>query len=44
MRGWFLVSCFFWAFGLVAQTVDTVAVRAYRAERWDQLSDNQNPH
>jgi hypothetical protein len=41
MRGWFLVSCFSLAFGLGAQTVDTVAVRADRAERWDQLSDNQ---
>jgi hypothetical protein len=29
------------AFGLGAQTVDTAAVRADRAERWDQLSDNQ---
>ncbi|MEN9940490.1 MAG: hypothetical protein RIR61_1297, partial [Bacteroidota bacterium] len=41
MRGWFLVSCCLWAFGLGAQTVDTVAVRADRAERWDHLSDNQ---
>ena len=41
MRGWFLVSCFSLAFGLGAQTVDTAAVRADRAERWDQLSDNQ---
>jgi hypothetical protein len=41
VRGWFLVSCFSLAFGLGAQTVDTAAVRADRAERWDQLSDNQ---
>lgn len=41
MRGWFLVSCFSLAFGLGAQTVDTAAVRADCAERWDQLSDNQ---
>ncbi|MEN9940293.1 MAG: hypothetical protein RIR61_1100 [Bacteroidota bacterium] len=41
MRGWFLVSCFSLAFGLGAQTVDTAAVRADRAERWDQLSNNQ---
>jgi hypothetical protein len=41
VRGWFLFSCFSLAFGLGAQTVDTAAVRADRAERWDQLSDNQ---
>ncbi|MEY3102020.1 MAG: hypothetical protein RL558_297 [Bacteroidota bacterium] len=41
MRGWFLVSCFSLAFGLGAQTVDTVAIRADTQERWDQLSDNQ---
>jgi hypothetical protein len=41
VRGWFLVSCFSLAFGLGAQTVDTAAVRADRAERWDQLSNNQ---
>ena len=41
MRGWFLFSCFSLAFGLGAQTVDTATVRADRAERWDQLSDNQ---
>jgi len=41
VRGWFLFSCFSLAFGLGAQTVDTATVRADRAERWDQLSDNQ---
>jgi hypothetical protein len=41
MRGRLLVSGFLLAFGLRAQTVDTVAIRADRSERWDQLSDNQ---
>ena len=41
MRGRVLFGSFLLAFGLGAQPVDTVAIRADRDERWDQLSDNQ---
>jgi hypothetical protein len=41
MRIRLLVACFSLVAGLRAQIVDTAAVRADRAERWDQLSDNQ---
>ncbi len=41
MRLGLLVTGLAWTLGAWAQSVDTAAVRADRAERWDQLSDNQ---
>ena len=41
MRLGLLVAGLAWSLGAWAQSVDTAAVRADRAERWDQLSDNQ---